>query len=461
MTLAQELRPALREARKRSLRSGKPVLASVSVPCRDIDPVAIFERSDAGTRVLWHQPAEGFAAVAIGAAWRLTAHGAERFATVRSGWQEALEDFVAGGTSLPFATPLAMASFAFGTRREQEGPPGFPEALILVPRLLFVQKDGRSWVNATLMATAETDAETAAQEIEEDASRLLAREDSPCREQRTTGSLSPDDGADQEPWEAAVSSILGEIDSGAVEKVVLARSVVAASDSPIVVATALRRLASRYPHCTVFAHALADVCFVGATPERLLRLEDSSVWIDCLAGSTARGRNQTADADLARKLLNDPKELHEHRIVVRALREALGPLCHDVEAADQPAILQTANLQHLYTPVTAVAKPGHDIFDFVERLHPTPATGGYPRAEALALIEKHEVFDRGWYAGPCGWIDSQGNGEFVVAIRSALLEEYRATLYAGSGIVAGSDPRREYEETALKLQTMLWALGQE
>jgi isochorismate synthase EntC len=120
--------------------------------------------------------------------------------------------------------------------------------------------------------------------------------------------------------------------------------------------------------------------------------------------------------------------------------------------------MRTADVQHLHTPVVAVARRDADIFALVEGLHPTPATGGQPRVAALDLIAELETFDRGWYAGPCGWVDAQGNGDFVVALRSALVRGDEATLYAGAGIVAGSDPRREYEETALKLRAMLWAL---
>jgi isochorismate synthase len=262
----------------------------------------------------------------------------------------------------------------------------------------------------------------------------------------------------RQDWDVGIKTILEAIERSGVEKVVLARRVLAEAASPIQAGAVLRRLAERFPQCTVFAHAFDGACFLGATPERLLAFQDGRVKVDCLAGSIARGADPAADDRLARQLLGDPKELREHAVVAKAIREALSPACKSVNAPAGPATYRAANVQHLHTPFRATAKPGHDIFDFVERLHPTPATGGYPRAAALEILERCEGFDRGWYAGPTGWVDAAGNGEFAVALRCALISGAQATLYAGCGIVAGSDAGREYEETALKLQAMQWAL---
>ena len=190
-------------------------------------------------------------------------------------------------------------------------------------------------------------------------------------------------------------------------------------------------------------------------------MKDGTVAVDCLAGSIGRATLPGADEELALALLHDPKERHEHQVVLRALAENLRPLCDELEIPSGPSILRTATVQHLHTPVRARVRGGIQVLDLVERLHPTPATGGYPREKALALIEKYESLDRGWYAGPVGWIDGAGNGDFAVAIRSGLVQGKNVRLYGGSGIVAGSDPAREYEETNIKLETMAWALKSE
>jgi isochorismate synthase len=164
---------------------------------------------------------------------------------------------------------------------------------------------------------------------------------------------------------------------------------------------------------------------------------------------------------LGEQLLASAKDRHEHEVVVRTVVEALGPLCDQLDVGATPSLLKLGNVQHLYTPVTGHLCSACTLLNVVERLHPTPAVGGRPREAALALIREREGFDRGWYGGPVGWIDQRGEGEFAVAIRSALLHGTQATLFAGCGIVADSDPEREYAEAALKLKPMLSALGAE
>jgi isochorismate synthase len=221
----------------------------------------------------------------------------------------------------------------------------------------------------------------------------------------------------------------------------------------------MHRLRVGYGRCTLFAFTSVQNCFVGATPERLVRLEERTVRTDCLAGSTRRGATHDEDRSLGEALLADRKERHEHALVVRALHDALLPFCSQVHAPETPTLLRMPNVQHLYTPLEGILKEEGDIFGLVERLHPTPATGGLPREMACSVLRTYECFDRGWYAGPVGWVDGRGGGEFVVAIRSALLKGCEASLYAGCGIVAGSDPEREYEESCLKLRPMLWAVN--
>jgi isochorismate synthase len=256
-----------------------------------------------------------------------------------------------------------------------------------------------------------------------------------------------------------VRDTLREIRGSAVEKVVLARQVTARAERSIDAAAVLRRLREGYPQCTVFAFARGDACFLGATPERLVRLEGRAVRADPLAGSAARGATEDEDRRLGDALLADEKERREHGLVVGAVRDALEPVCSHLDVPETPELLRMPNVQHLHTPIRGVLAGEASILELVERLHPTPAAGGLPRDAALSLIRRYEPFDRGWYAGPVGWVDGGGNGEFAVAIRSALLRGHEALLYAGCGIVAGSDPEREYAESCLKLRPMLWALN--
>jgi isochorismate synthase len=462
MTFAEELRTRLRkacfEASDRAARAGQPVIASVTVEAPDFEPVDLYESAGDSRRVFWLQPSEDFAMVAIGESRRVMLNGAPRFDEARSCWRRMLDLAVGDESDAPFAAPVALAGFAFSPLQRDEDSV-FPDGVLTVPRLLFARGQGRAWVNATLDISAGADIDPQVGSLISEARACLHGASACARPGPACVRLI--DGKDQQEWEGGVSSILSEIEAGRVEKAVLARAVELEAETEFSIPEALRRLEKRYPQCTIFAFTGNDASFLGATPERLLRLKDGTVSVDSLAGSIARGRDEEQDQALASRLLHDPKELHEHRVVTEAIEQNLSPLCSAVEAAPEPRILSFANVHHLYTPVSAVTKPGKDIFDFVEALHPTPATGGYPRAAALELIRRYESFDRGWYAGPCGWTDRHGNGEFVMAIRSALVEGNRAILYAGSGIVAGSDPAREYQETSMKLQAMLWALGQE
>ena len=177
-----------------------------------------------------------------------------------------------------------------------------------------------------------------------------------------------------------------------------------------------------------------------------------------LAGSAPRGATPEEDARLGQGLLASAKDRGEHAIVVRALTDGLEGICDELTMPAEPALLSVANIHHLHTPVSGRLGPGKTLLDAVERLHPTPAVGGWPRAAALRFIREQEGLDRGWYAAPLGWLDRHGAGEFAVGLRSALLEGSTAALFAGCGIVGDSDPAEEYAESRLKLRPMLAAL---
>jgi isochorismate synthase len=256
----------------------------------------------------------------------------------------------------------------------------------------------------------------------------------------------------------AVAEGAAAVREGTLEKVVAARAVAWQPREAPDAGTALRRLEERHPECNVFAVARGRRVFLGASPERLVRVDGRTVHATSLAGSIARGNSPDEDARRAAELMASAKNREEHEIVVRALTTTLAELCDAVSAPATPTLLTLPDVHHLYTPITARRREGTDLFRLLERLHPTPAVGGAPREEALAFIREHEGWDRGWYAAPVGWMDASGDGEFAVALRSALMDGRRATLFAGCGIVADSMPSAEYEESELKLRAMRNAL---
>jgi isochorismate synthase len=261
-----------------------------------------------------------------------------------------------------------------------------------------------------------------------------------------------------EEWQARVAQAAAAVRAGTYEKLVMARAVQLQQPAAFDLVEALTRLQRDYADCAIFAFTKGGACFLGATPERLAQLQDGCLTTMSLAGSIRRGTTPAEDATLGETLLNSSKDRHEHAVVVRFIAEQLKPLMRDLQFESAPILLKLRNVQHLCTPISGQVRAGQTILDLVECLHPTPAVGGRPRKDALQFIRDVEGLDRGWYAAPVGWIDAAGEGEFVVALRSALVNGNVATLFAGCGIVGDSEPEREYLESSLKLRPMTMAL---
>jgi len=221
----------------------------------------------------------------------------------------------------------------------------------------------------------------------------------------------------------------------------------------------LNGLRQRFPECSAFSLANGSgQSFIGASPERLLRVEDSVMTTEALAGSANRGTTASEDASFGGKLLQSEKDLREHRIVLDSIVRRLSPLGLDLRHSERPLLKRLSNVQHLHTPIEADLPKGVKLLDMLSRLHPTPAVGGTPREVVVPMIAELEAFPRGLYCGAVGWIDSRGGGEFTVALRSALIDGSKARMYAGAGIVAGSRPEKELAETELKFKAMQDAL---
>lgn len=475
-------------------------LVSLVAAAPAADPVRVFEEAVAQGRdaVFWYLPSQAFALVGAGAVATLAADGNQRFGAVARAWQALAETAWCwldqghgsdGGEALhsqggPAAGPVAIGGFAFAAG-DHEGPwAPFGDAHFWVPRWVYRLEGERAWVHVQAKAALEDDSSAARRlvEAELDACRVgLAGAWTETSSARASGgaekslveekaveaaaaapgklAVARRDVTAKERWLAAVDAAVQAIRAGQLQKAVLARTVEVSTPGGFAPGPALRYLRKHYPDCYIFAVAKDGRCFLGATPERLVRLHGGEVRVACLAGSIARGTTPDEDRRLGEALLGSAKNRHEHQLVLQAIVGALAPLCAGIEAPAEPALLKFANVQHLYTPVRARLAAGASLFDLAERLHPTPAMGGHPTREALALIRQLEAADRGWYAGPVGWVDVNGEGEFAVAIRSALLHGERAWLYAGCGIVADSDAESEFEESCLKLRPMLAALG--
>lgn len=261
------------------------------------------------------------------------------------------------------------------------------------------------------------------------------------------------------PFQSAVTSALLDIQQQYFHKLVLAHAIDVTSRLPFQAERSLHNLRQRYPDCYVFSVGNGKgQNMIGASPERLLSVQNQRLLTDALAGSAPRGKTVAEDQQFAQQLLNSDKEHREHCLVVDFITQQLTALGLIPHHAATPTLLQLSNIQHLHTPVHATISSEKHPLEILAKLHPTPAVAGMPREIACQQIQKYEQFERSLYAAPLGWVDAQGNAEFIVGIRSALLEGNRARLYAGAGIVAGSEPDRELAEVRLKLQALLQAL---
>ncbi len=459
--VARRLPHLLETGQQEAARRGHSMLVSVTVEIPPVEPTALFSRTPNQERILWEQPSRELSMVAFGATARLISHGAQRFAQISAGWSSLVSRaLVDAPSSCPLPTPVSLGGFAFDPAgRSDPDWEEYPDGLLVLPSLLFLSYRGLSWLSVNELVTAECDNQAVIERVLGSLCTLQGKEGTALEEDLPKSLEIQQDEAHAARWKEKIFAIVNAIENGALDKLVLARSVKVHSPQLFDPGAVLRKLRVGYSHCTLFAFASRQRCFVGATPERLVRLEGRTVRTDCLAGSTRRGATDDEDRAVGAALLADRKEQREHALVMGVLRNVLEPLCTRLSIPETPRLLRLPNVQHLHTPMEGELKEVSDIFALVAALHPTPATGGLPRKTACSLLRTYEDFDRGWYAGPVGWIDGQGGGEFVVAIRSALLRDREARLYAGCGIVAGSDPEREYAESCLKLRPMLWALN--
>jgi menaquinone-specific isochorismate synthase len=391
------------------------------------DPGDLIARLPRSAALAWVRHGTGL--VGWGEFARITLSAGEDRFTAAEKW---LRDLFEGARTddrvgLPGSGPVAFGSFTFD--------PASEGSVLIVPRtVLGRDATGRAWL--TTVAGGGDD-------------------DPPAGDPVPPAMLRWHDGSLSAPqWQQTVAAAVSRISSGALRKVVLARDVFATAADPIDPRIVLRRLAARYPDCFTFA------CggLVGATPELLVRRQGREVSALVLAGTSPRGGRPDEDAELGAALLASAKNTEEHAYAVASVREALAPLCADLDVPGQPSLLKLANLHHLGTPVRGTLAADRSALSLAGALHPTAAVCGTPTETALELIRELEHMERGRYAGPVGWVDAHGNGEFAIALRCAELDGRQARLFAGGGIVADSDPPAELAETEVKLRPMRQAL---
>ncbi len=433
-------------------------LTCITVPVPAVEPIALHAAAVGLGASLWLQPDAGFSLVGVGEAWAVRpGSGTHRFTAVSQAWAELLDGAVIDQVDTRRGTgPLLLGGFSFDD--EPAGSSvwhGFEPACLVLPALLLTTTPDGCWLTLSARIGETPGLEALARMWE----GLLADTDAPGADTRLATLQVVGQRPDASTWRASVARLAGAVGRGRLDKAVLARRVALEADSSIDVSAVLRRLAASAPESTVFAVSRGDRSFVGASPERLVSLNGRELRTMAMAGSAARALDSGADERLAGELEASDKEREEHAVVVAMLREVLTPVAERLDIAVRPQVVRFRHVQHLVTQVSGRLRDDADVLTLVERLHPTPAVGGMPRALALELIAEEEPIERGWYAGPLGWIDRHGDGEFVVALRSGVIHRSRVWLFAGCGIVADSDPEQEWDESSAKLLALGSALG--
>ncbi|CAA9471191.1 MAG: Isochorismate synthase @ Menaquinone-specific isochorismate synthase [uncultured Solirubrobacteraceae bacterium] len=448
----------------RARRTGRPVIAAVTVPVdADIDASAVVlaSRRAGEPWLCFEQPdREGAALAALGSVYRISGSGPGRFKAVARGWRDVLAEAHADAPDGPPGSGLvAVGGFAFADGGGASPPwGGFQQAGLDVPAIAFARRGRDVRLTVAVAAGPGDDPEALVGGIQD---RLAGLREAalPLIDPAPAGRFRIASAAPPEHYEAAVARAVSEIRAGEYDKVVLAREVLVQAPSAHDAAAVFGVLRSSFDSCYVFCAGRGDAALVGASPELLVRRTGLRAQTVALAGSTRRSADPGVDAHLAERLLHSAKDLQEHAIVTRQISRALRPHSLWVAAPDEPVIIKVANIQHLATPIRAQLIRPVSVVELAGCLHPTPAVGGAPHAEATRRIPELESLDRGWYAGPVGWTDANEDGEFCVALRCALLRGDEARLYAGVGVVADSDPAAELAETEDKLAALLPVLS--
>lgn len=413
-------------------RPGRLRVRTVALP----EPVDLLSLLPRGPVTSWVHGDDGL--VAWGEAATLAVTGQERFSRAHRWWSQLCDDAeISDDVAVPGSGPVAFASFTFA-----RGP---QSSCLIVPEVILGRRNGKSWL--TLIGDA-ADFRGGQPDLQ-----LLPQPDpvAPGAVTEHPGSITT------EQWGASVEEALARIAGGGLDKVVLARDVLLTAESEIDPRYLLRRLAASYPDCWSFSVA----GMVGATPELLVRRTGAAVTSRVLAGTVHRDADSGRDGRLAEALLSSDKDLVEHLYAVQSVSAALATHCTNLTVPANPSLLQLANVQHLATDVTGLLAEDVSAIALAASLHPTAAVCGTPTEWAAAVIAELEGMDRGRYAGPVGWVDANGDGEFGIALRCGqLTADARAIrLFAGCGIVAGSTAESELAESESKLEAMRDALG--
>jgi menaquinone-specific isochorismate synthase len=455
----KDLYQFLLAVQKKCLKNNCSQIVSISQEIDLVDPLLVLDQLTQANEINFYfeDRGKGEAIAAINAVAKLQIDGTDRFTKAEYFIKSCLKNIINFcNANEPFSGPHFFCYFSFFDKNAQVDYP-FPSATIFLPLWQVAVKNQRCTLVTNVIINTDINIEKFLQTLQTKIEFIQSLKyyspdiDSPTKFYKKSIT-------NPAHFKCSVASVLKKIESNHLSKIVLADILDVKSSNQFDLVKSLNNLRQIHPNCYIFSTSNGKgQNFIGASPERLISINNQQLITDALAGSAPRGKTPAEDAANANQLVNSEKEKHEHLLVIDFITQRLGQLGLLPQIL-APRLRQLSNIQHLWTPISAVVPPNIHPLKIVGQLHPTPAVAGAARDVACAEIRRYESFERGLYAAPLGWIDAKGNCEFIVGIRSALIDGDRARLYAGAGIVAGSDPEKEFAEVQLKLQALLKAL---
>ena len=448
----------LNTAREQAKTDKASAFVSITEPIDKINPVQFFQAGKwlDKSRIFWSVPDRSLYYVGIGDTVSYQ-ESSNAYQKLKNHWRQLMvKTMIFSEDSPRTAGPKMFGGFPFDTKEQHNDLwRQFKGSEFRVPTYLLTIENGEAYLTINLFISAQSDIGELAHNIQRDKEVLL----SSTSIQEIDNKVLLSHEVDPEAWKELVTKTTTAIENGYAEKIVIARELQIEFETDVDLGNVLNHLLEVQNNSYVFLWEKDGTSFIGATPERLVCVQNQQLLSACLAGTAPRGKTTEEDQRIGEELLRDDKNREEHQYVVDMIKGALNGLADDVEIPKTPVLYPLKNLQHLYTPVQALLNEDITILDVAEKLHPTPALCGQPTERAMSYIRDNELFERGWYGAPIGWFDHHFNGEFAVAIRSGLVKDNKASLFAGCGVVRGSDPEVEYEETKIKFQPMFHALG--
>ncbi|MBM7649730.1 menaquinone-specific isochorismate synthase [Bacillus ectoiniformans] len=431
-----------------------------------IDPLTFYHNGQsiyAGERFFWKDRDGELTLAGLGNIHTLRSEATDngRYKEIEDKWELLMKQASIHNSFEAYGTgPCVFGGFSFDPEQMQEKEwSNFSPAFFYVPEFMLTSYNGKMYLTTNIICTPD-DSSILFDKAESRKNQLLRSSKYLVSNTNEAQPLLQINEGNTHEWKQSVSQVVSHIQRDEeLKKVVLARKITADFKEDLLPEAVLESLLEQQPDSFIFSFEAMDSCFLGASPERLVRKRDQVALSTCLAGSIRRGSTEEEDQALGEELLGDHKNLVEHDYVVQMIGEEMSGLCEKINIPEKPVLMKIRDIQHLYTPVVGHADKNLSILNFVEKLHPTPALGGLPTEKALEEIRKLEKMDRGLYAAPVGWMDYRKNGEFAVAIRSGLLKKKQAFLYAGCGVVEDSDAESEFTETRIKFRPMLRAIG--